>query len=122
MQNLTFGQVAGALAFLVAFISSLEFLFIRFRKWLIYAIKSAMKTELKELQKDIKELQKSATEETLSRCKYDLISIMSRIQNGYDPTEEEKRILIETKDIYNGLGGDGYIDNMFDNLKKEGLL
>lgn len=61
-------------------------------------------------------------EETLSRCKVDLINAMSRIQNEYDPTEEERRILIEEKDTYNRLGGNSYVDDMFERLKKEGRL
>lgn len=47
---------------------------------------------------------------------------MSRIQNGQTITEEERRILIEEKEQYNKLGGDSYVDDMFDRLKKEGRL
>ena len=61
-------------------------------------------------------------EESLSRCKSDLVVIMSRIQNGYVPTSEEVMVLYETKAKYNKLGGDSYIDDMFEKLKKEGKL
>ena len=60
--------------------------------------------------------------EKLDRCKSDLVVIMSRIKNGYVPTTEEKMVLYETKQKYNELGGDSYIDDMFDNLRKEGKL
>lgn len=100
MEHITLGRVALELAFLVGLITSIEFIFIRIKNFLGKLIK----------------------EETLQRCKYDLITTMSRIQNGYIPTSEEKRMLIETKEIYNKMGGDGYVDNMFDNLKKEGLI
>lgn len=74
------------------------------------------------LQEDIKNLKKDADEEVINRCKSDLVTLMSRIRNGYKPTEEEKYFLYETKTIYNSKGGDSYVDSMFDGLKKEGLI
>ena len=47
---------------------------------------------------------------------------MSRIQNGYNPTTEEKMILYETKEKYNDLGGDSYVDDMFDKLREGGKI
>lgn len=72
-------------------------------------------TKLNTLSKDIEK-------EKLDRAKSDLVILMSRIRNGYTPTTEEKMILYETKTKYNELGGDSYVDDMFDNLKKEGKL
>ena len=68
------------------------------------------------------ELKKNLDAEKLDRSKVDLVSLMSRIRNGHIPTTEEKMILYETKKKYNDLGGDSYVDDMFDNLKKEGKL
>ena len=81
----------------------------------IKATETSIKTELTKLRN-------SLNEETLNRCKVDLINVMSRVQNGYTLTEEERRILIEEKEQYNKLGGDSYVDDMFDRLKKEGKL
>lgn len=75
-----------------------------------------------EINSNISKVKTSLKEEKLSRCKVDLINAMSRIQNGYTPTEEERRILIEEKEQYNNLGGNSYVDDMFDRLKKEGKL
>lgn len=74
------------------------------------------------IKADIMKVRKSLSEETLNRCKVDLINVMSRIQNGASITEEERRILIEEKEQYNKLGGDSYVDDMFERLKKEGKL
>ena len=68
------------------------------------------------------ELSNNLKQEKLDRAKADLVGLMSRIRNGHIPTTEEKMILYETKKKYNDLGGDSYVDNMFDNLKKEGKL
>lgn len=76
----------------------------------------------KEFKDEISSLKANLNTESLERCKTDLVSLMSKIKNGYTPTAEEKMILYETKEKYNSLGGDSYVDDMFDNLKKEGKL
>lgn len=111
MENITLGQISAVMTFLVAFIGSLSFLSSKIRT----AIKSTLKEELEDLKKNLKE-------ESLSRCKSDLVVIMSKIENGYVPTKEEVIVLYETKTRYNKLGGDSYIDDMFEKLKKEGKL
>ena len=70
----------------------------------------------------LNELKKDMEKEKLDRAKSDLVILMSKIRNGYTPTVEEKMILYETKEKYNSLGGNSYVDDMFDNLKKEGKL
>ena len=70
----------------------------------------------------LNDLSKNLEKEKLDRAKSDLVVIMSRIRNGYSPTTEEKMILHETKQKYNSLGGNSYVDDMFDNLKKEGKI
>ena len=67
-------------------------------------------------------LQKNLESEKLDRAKGDLIGLMSRIKNGYTPTTEEKMILYETKEKYNQLGGNTYVDDMFNSLRKEGKI
>lgn len=85
-------------------------------------IQKSIKDTETTIKADITKLRNSLNEETLDRCKVDLINTMSRIQNGYVLTEEERRILIEEKSKYNKLGGNSYVDDMFDRLKKEGKL
>lgn len=85
-------------------------------------IQKSIKSTENIIKADIMKVRKSLSEETLNRCKVDLINVMSRIQNGAEITEEERRILIEEKEQYNKLGGDSYVDDMFDRLKKEGRL
>ena len=85
-------------------------------------IQKAIKSTETNIKADITKVRASLKEETLSRCKVDLINAMSRIQNGYVPTEEERRILIEEKEQYNKLGGNSYVDDMYSRLKKEGKL
>lgn len=60
---------------------------------------------------------------TIASCKASLVSIMSRIKNGYKPTDEEKRILIETYDYYtNKLHGNSYVHEMYLRLHDNKLI
>lgn len=77
------------------------------------------KTRIETLLADIK---KDIGKETLDRCKADLINAMSEIHKGVEITEEQRRIIYEEKETYNKLGGDSYVDDMFERLQKEGKL
>lgn len=74
------------------------------------------------IESKLDNIRNALEKETLNRCKVDLINVMSRIKNGYLPTEEEKRVLIEEKEEYNKHGGNTYVDEMYNSLKKEGLI
>lgn len=96
------------------------------RKENIKTLEESINKNIKGLEVSLKadntKTRNQLKEETLNRCKVDLINAMSRIQNGYEPTEEERRILIEEKDQYNRYGGNSYVNDMFERLKKEGRL
>ena len=69
-----------------------------------------------------KALWDSITEHQLRYFKDELVGTLSRIENGYIPTTEEKHILHEQKAKYNELGGDSYVDEMWDKLVKKDLI
>ena len=69
-----------------------------------------------------KALWDSITEHQLRYFKDELVGTLSRIENGYKPTTEEKHILHEQKAKYNELGGDSYVDEMWDKLVKKELI
>lgn len=85
-------------------------------------IDTKLTTMSSNFDKKLNKLSKNLNEEKLDRAKADLIGLMSRIRNGYVPTTEEKMILFETKEKYNALGGNTYVDEMFEKLKKEGKI
>lgn len=59
----------------------------------------------------------------MDNCKRFLIVEMTKIQDGhYIPNEEQRRMLHETKQLYNEKGGDSYVDSMFERLQNKGLL
>lgn len=85
-------------------------------------IQSIQASKKDTIERKLTDLQIAIKKESLDSAKNDLIILMSRIHNGYVPTTEEKMILHETKRKYNDLGGDSYVDDMFDKLLKEGKL
>lgn len=118
MQNITLGELYTIITFVIAFIGAIGVIYKKIKGASIEmkkVIKDTLKDELEDLKANLKD-------ESLSRCKSDLVVIMSRIENGYVPTKEEVIVLYETKERYNKLGGDSYIDDMFEKLKKEGKL
>ena len=85
-------------------------------------IQTAQANKKDKVESLLDDIRVSLKNESLNRCKVDLINAMSRIQNGYNITDEERRILIEEKEQYNQLGGDSYVDDMYERLKKEGKI
>ena len=69
-----------------------------------------------------KELRESIEAHHLRYYKDQLVTTLSRIENGYTPTVEEKHILHEQKAMYNELGGDSYVDEFWDRLIKKDLI
>lgn len=78
-----------------------------------------MKERSKKADEEIKA---SMKEQHLRYYKDQLVSMLSRVENGYKPTVEEKHILHEQKARYNELGGDSYVDEMWDKLIKKDLI
>ena len=69
-----------------------------------------------------KELWENIKQHHLRYYKDQLVSTMSRIENGYVPTIEEKHIIHEQKAAYNELGGDSYVDEMWEDLRNKNNL
>jgi len=83
--------------------------------------------QIEELRKESKsgddKLHSEMIETKVSELKRFLITEMSKIeQKSFIPTENEKRILSEAKDEYNFHGGDSYVDDMYEKLKRENLI
>ena len=79
------------------------------------------KMKLESEEKD-KELRDCIEEHHLRYFKDQLVATLSRVENGYTPTVEEKHILHEQKAAYNDLGGDSYVDEFWDRLIKKNLI
>lgn len=77
----------------------------------------------KESKEEDEKLKAMFTKSNLSSVKCWLVCELSKIKTRHViPTAEMKAALKEAHDRYNSLGGDSYIDDLFDELKNNGLL
>lgn len=77
----------------------------------------------KESKEDDKRLNEKLNNMDLETCKRFLIVEMSKLSDGnYQPNEEQKRIIYETKERYNEEGGNSYVDSMFNMLREKKIL
>lgn len=90
---------------------------------LIKTVDSKIEVLRKESKEDDINLRQKLDYITMNQLKRFLIVEMTKVKNGsYIPTENQKRMLSEAKDEYNQAGGDSYVDDMYDDLRKNNLL
>lgn len=77
----------------------------------------------KESKKADDKLHDEIVDTRMNLSKRFLITEMTKIKNGhYTPTENQKAVLKDTKDEYNKAGGDSYVDEMYEDCRKQGIL
>ena len=77
----------------------------------------------KESTQSDKRISDQIQEVRMTVCKRFLVTELSKIEEeNYIPSEEQKRVLKDTKDEYNASGGDSYVDDMYDDLRYKGLI
>lgn len=106
MEEITLGQIAKVLAFIVALIGSIKYL----------------KNELdKSISKTLQPINKKIDNLELNTIKTDLVNLMCLAENN-QITHEQKMNAYELYDRYKKLGGNSYVHDKWENLKKEGKI
>lgn len=106
MENITLSQVALALGFLASLIGSVEFISARLKK---------------QVDKTLEPINKKIDKLELNSIKTDLVNFMSSAETG-NVTTEQKINAHELYDNYCKMGGNSYIHDKWENLKKDGKL
>ena len=106
MENITLGEIAKVLAFIVALLSSLAYL----KKVLINSIDKT----LKPINQKIDNLE-------MSYIKTDLVNFMALAKKD-EVNTEQKLNAHELYDRYNEKGGNSYIHDEWERLRKEGKI
>ena len=76
-----------------------------------------------ESTESAKRISDQIQEVRMTVCKRFLVTELSKIEEeNYIPSEEQKRVLKDTKDEYNAAGGDSYVDDMYEDLRDKGLI
>lgn len=118
MGNITLGQIGAIIAFLVAFIKGVEYLY-------NLASKSATKwlnSCLKLINDNIDALSNKIDDVDMNTCKNFLVRFLADVEQGNVIDEIEKERFYEEYKHYTDLGGNSYIKEKVDKLKKLGKL
>ncbi len=117
MENITLGQMAQGLAFMVALIGSVVYL----KKGTVKGLAKVIDCHLKPIKEEIKVIKEETTKNNLSSIKTDLINFMELADKKTISTEQKMRSY-ELYDYYCQHGGNSYVHDKWENLKKEGKL
>lgn len=117
MENITLGEIAKALAFIVALIGSVLYL----KKGTVKGLSKVINEELEPIKKEIKEVKEETAKNNLSSIKTDLINLMELADKGTISTEQKIRSY-ELYDYYSQHGGNSYVHDKWEKLKKEGKI
>lgn len=117
MENITLGQIASVVAFLGAFIGGVIVLF----KYIKTCLKGVFKEEFTDIKKEISSLRKDFNNHTIEALKRDLVNLMCNAEQERI-TEEQKKLAHELYDVYVSAGGNSYVHDKWEKLKKEGKI
>ena len=122
MEALTIGDVAGTLGLIAGMITAGGVVFHFFNK----AFRKTMQDELKPVKDSISDLQGQISDVDMANCKNYLVNFLSKVQcEGtfcQKITSEERERFWENYDHYVKMGGNSYVKNCVEKLKKEGKL
>ena len=117
MENISIGQLAKDLAFLVGLISSVVYL----KKGTIKGIASVIDERLDPIKKEVENLKEETSKNNLSSIKTDLINLME-LADKKEISPEQKMRSYELYDFYCTHGGNSYVHDKWERLKKEGKI
>lgn len=118
MEQLTLGQVATALAFVVGMISSVAYIANNMKKW----IRISMKEQMDSLDNKLGKLNERLDAVDMESCKNYLVTFLSSVEKGSPIDEIEKERFWERFAHYEKMGGNSYIKRKVEELKNKGLL
>lgn len=117
IENITIGQIGAVILFLSSFIGSLCLLLKYIKNW----IKKGLENEFASINKEISTIKKDVKDIQLNNIKTDLVDFMCNAENN-NITTEQKINAYDLYDKYKKLGGNSYIHDKWEKLKKEGDL
>lgn len=117
MENLTLGELAKVLTFLIGLIGSIKYI----KNGTVKSISKVIDNRLEPIKKEIKDLREETTKNNLSSIKTDLINLMELADKKAISTEQTIRAH-ELYDYYCKHGGNSYVHDKWERLIKENKL
>lgn len=105
MEQITIGEAAVALTFIVGLISGALYLRTNLQKW----VRSAVKPQMDEIGDKVESLKQDVRRVDLEACKNYLVIVLSEIERGKDLDEIERARFWEQYQHYTSSGGNTYI-------------
>ena len=118
MEQITLGQIAVAVTFIVGLLSGIGYLRKHLKEW----ITKPLKEQLDPLNNKINELHQHIADVDLESCKNFLVTFLSEIDKGDRVDEIERERFWEQYQHYEKMGGNSYIKRKVEQLKTEGKL
>lgn len=118
IEQITIGQIATTLAFIVAMITSIGYLRSHLKGW----IKVAVKDEFDVLSNKIDELQRCVNQTDLEKTKNFLVARLAEVEKGGSLDEIELERFWEQYEHYTKHGGNSYIEQKVQKLQREGKI
>lgn len=118
MENITIGQIAVGVAFIVALIGGLTSLKKSVKGW----VEAALKDRFDSIDKSQKEILKRLDLVDLENCKNYLITFLSELARGEQKDEIEIKRFWEEYEHYCACGGNSYIKHKVEELHGKGAL
>lgn len=118
MEQITIGQISLIIAFLVGLIKGLEYLYGLLSK----GAEKWCKRLLKPMEDKLDTIDKKTDSIDLGGCKNFLVRFLADVEQGNRIDEVEKERFYEVYSHYTNLGGNSYIHDKVEKLRKENKL
>lgn len=118
MENITIGQIALIIAFIVAFLKGIEYLYSLVSKGATKWLNSC----LEPINDSINNLSDKIDDVDMNACKNFLVRFLSDVEQENIIDETEKERFYEQYEHYIGNGHNGYIKDKVEKLRKLGKL
>lgn len=118
MENITIGQIALIIAFIVALIKGIEYLYTLVSKGATKWVNAC----LNPINDNINNLSNKIDTADMNATKNFLVRFLADVEQGNEIDEIEKERFYEEYKHYTDLGGNSYIKDKVEKLKKDGKL
>jgi len=118
MQNLTINDISTLVVFLVGLIGGIGYLHKSLKTWL----EKLLDDQFKALTIKITDLETKIDKVDMETCKNFLVRFLADVENGAVILDSEKQRFWEEYEHYILNGGNSYIKEWVDRLKKKGYL
>lgn len=118
MEQITIGQIALAITFIVGLISGITYIRKHLQKWIADSLRdqfAAVDTRIDKLENKIEGID-------IATCKNFLVARLSELEKGFIWDEIEKERFFEQYEHYIKHGGNTYIKTKVEELKEKGVF